>query len=84
MIEEIKETPIIEDNTENKLEETPVKKTRKKYKNKKCKVISKIKNGIIIDFDSYCISFESDTKDSEVEVQYIGEIGNKNFEVKLK
>lgn len=84
MIEEVLETPIIEDKTENKLEETPVKKTRKKYKNKKCKVISKIKNGIIIDFEGYCISFESDTKDSEVEVQYIGEIGNKNFEVKLK
>lgn len=83
-MEEVLETPIIEDKTENKLEETPVKKSRKKYKNKKCKVISKINNRIIIDFDGYCISFESDTKDSEVEVQYIGEIGNKNFEVKLK
>ena len=83
-MEEIKETPIVEDKTDNKLEEAPVKKTRKKYKNKKCNVIGRIKNGIIIDFDGYCISFETDIKDSEVEVQYIGEIGNKDFEVKLK
>ena len=83
-MEEIKETPIVEDKTDKELEETSVKKTRKKYKNKKCNVIGKIKNGIIINFDGYCISFETDIKDSEVEVQYIGEIGNKDFEVKLK
>ena len=83
-MEEIKETPIVEDKTDKELEETSVKKTRKKYKNKKCKVIGRIKNGIIINFEGCCISFETDTKDSIVEVQYIGEIGNKNFEIKLK
>ena len=83
-MEEIKETPIVEDKNDKELEEAPVKKTRKKYKNKKCKVIGKIKNGIIINFDGYCISFETDIKDSEVEVQYVGEIGNKDFEIKLK
>ena len=83
-MEEIKETPIVEDKTDKKLEETSVKKTRKKYKNKKCKVIGKIKDGIIINFDGYCISFVTDTKDSIVEVQYIGEIGNKDFEIRIK
>ena len=83
-MEEIKETPIVEDKTDNKLEETSVKKTRKKYKNKKCKVIGSTKDGIIINFDGYCISFTTDIKDDEVEVQYIGEIGNKDFEIKLK
>ena len=83
-MEEIKETPIVEDKTDKELKEAPVKKTRKKYKNKKCKVIGKIKNGIIINFDGYCISFTTDIKDNEVEVQYIGEIGNKDFEIKLK
>ena len=57
-----------------------------KYKTKKCKVLMHKDNKVVIDFNGKCVSLQGNVKVNKgmVEVEYLGEIGQKDFVIKLK
>ncbi len=78
----------VEKTEDVKIEKTEISeetvKTEKKKNDtskKRCKVVSKLKSNTIIDFDGTNIKIKGTYTSKDVEVEYEGKIGKKDFKI---